>query len=347
MSKKAALIVNLGSPKSTDVGDVRAYLKQFLGDPRVLDTNGLLKWFVLNFLILPRRPKASAEAYSKIWTKDGSPLILTSEAVQKKVSERVDMPVELAMSYGEPSIPGAIERLRDQGVEEVFVMPQYPHYAMSSYETAVVAVSEAVRELAPGMKTVTMQPFYKDDGYIDALAESAKSYLEKDYDMLLFSYHGIPERHLRKGDPSKAHCTIEKDCCKTCNPAHATCYKHQCLETTKWFVEKLGIPEDKYTVSFQSRLGREPWLVPYTDQVLEDLPKKGVKKLLVMCPAFVADCLETLEEIQMEGKESFIEAGGESFEQIPCLNEHPAWIDYLVKRIEEFEPKVLCARLSA
>lgn len=332
MSENAVLLVNLGSPDSTSVPDVRRYLKEFLSDDRVLDTWKPLQQFVLNCFILPTRPKRSGEAYEKVWTDEGSPLIVTSQKLQKLLQEKIEPKVELAMRYGSQSIPEAIERMKANGVKSVFLVPLYPHYAMSSYETVVVKVMEEVAARAPDMKVTTQQPFYSDPAYIEALYKSAKPYLEDEYDHLLFSYHGIPERHLRKGDPSKAHCTIVKDCCTTCNPAHATCYKHQCVKTTELFVKRAGIPDGKWSISFQSRLGREPWLTPYTDQVLEALPKQGKKKLVVMTPAFVSDCLETLEEIAMEGKEDYLEAGGEKFTAIPCMNDHPAWIQFMADK---------------
>lgn len=332
--KSAVLLLNLGSPDSTKVSDVRRYLREFLSDERVLDAPAPIRWLVLNFAILPFRPKKSAEAYKEVWLDDGSPLILMSKHVQALVQERVDCPVELGMRYGNPSTGDAINRLKAEGVTDLFIIPLYPHYAMSSYETAVVKVMEEIRAQDASMRTTLIQPFYKDEDYISALATSAKPFLGKEYDRLLFSFHGIPERHLKKSDPSHAHCLVTPDCCDNCHPAHATCYKHQCLQTVKAFVEKAGVPLGKYSVSFQSRLGRDPWLKPYTDYVLRDLPKEGVKKLLVICPAFVSDCLETIEEIAGEGKEIFMEAGGEFFEQIPCLNDHPEWITCLAKRIE-------------
>ena len=205
---------------------------------------------------------------------------------------------------------------------------------------------DEIRAQAPQMKTTLLQPYYDDPGYIEALTENSKSYLEDDFDKLIFSFHGIPQRHLVKGDPSHKHCMQTPDCCNTCHPAHATCYRHQCVMTVEKFVEKLGLPKDKYMVTFQSRLGREPWLQPYTDKTLESLPEKGIKKVKIMCPAFTADCLETLEEIAEEGEEIFKEAGGETFEMIPCLNLHPTWVSYLKNKISswtagDFEPKRL------
>lgn len=336
MAKKAVLLVNLGSPDSTDCSDVRRYLKQFLMDPRVMDSAYLLRWFVVNLLILPFRPKQTAKAYERIWTKEGSPLIICSKDLQNAIASAIDIDVELAMNYGQPSISNAINSLKNKRIEELFIIPLYPHYAMSSYETAVVAVMETILKIAPNIKTTTLQPFYQELDYIEALVESAKSYLNDSFDHLLFSFHGLPESHLKKSDPSHAHCLVVADCCNTCSPAHATCYKHQCLQTVKHFVEQAKIPAEKYSVSFQSRLGREPWLQPYTDQRFAELPKTGVRKLLVICPAFVSDCLETLEEIAMAGQEIFIEAGGESFQQIPCLNTHPRWIQFLINRIKSW-----------
>ena len=208
MPKRAVLLVNLGSPKSTSVADVRSYLREFLGDERVIDLPKPLRWLLLEGIILRTRPKKSAHAYQSIWTKDGSPLVLTSISVQKKLAATLgkDIPVYLAMRYGEPSIPGVLKQMKADGIEEVFLMPQYPHYAMSSWETVVVKVYEDAKEIFPTLKIDLLQPFYQDSDYIEALYQVTEPYLKKPHDLLLFSYHGIPERHLRKGDPSKGHC---------------------------------------------------------------------------------------------------------------------------------------------
>lgn len=330
MPKKGVILLNLGSPDSTEISDVRNYLREFLMDERVLDAPKPIRWFLVNCLILPKRPKESAEAYKEIWTENGSPLILTSREQQAALAELVDLPIELGMRYGKPSTEGALKALLDQGVDDLFIVPMYPHYAMSSYETAVVYLMKFVREHAPKIKTTLMPPFYQDPGYIEALVESARPALEADdFDKLIFSFHGIPQRHLVKGDPSHDHCMTTPDCCNTCHPAHSTCYRHQCAMTVEKFVEAAGLPKDKYMITFQSRLGREPWLQPYTDKTLESLPAQGIKKVKIMCPAFTADCLETLEEIAGEGEEIFMEAGGESYEQIPCLNAQPKFMQYL------------------
>ncbi|MBN2069207.1 MAG: ferrochelatase [Opitutales bacterium] len=334
MSKKAVLLVNLGSPESTRVRDVRAYLKEFLTDERVIDVPFVRK-FIVPQIILRTRPKRSAEAYKRIWTKEGSPLLVISRQQQELLQDAVDIPVFLAMRYGEPSISDVLADINGRGITELFIIPMYPHYAMSSYETVVVKVEDVIRENKYSIKTTLQQPFYNDPSYIKALAASAGPYLEEGFDMLLFSFHGIPERHLTKGDPSHAHC-LSENCCSRKHPAHATCYRHQCLETVDAFLEETNISQEKSFVSFQSRLGKEPWLSPYTDATIERLASEGCKRLLVMMPAFVADCLETLEEIGIEGHHNFIEHGGEHMQTIPCLNDHPEWIRFLADKVNSW-----------
>ena len=336
MAQKAVLILNLGSPDSTEVSDVRRYLKEFLLDERVIDSSPLARNLLVRGIILPTRPKKTAAAYRKVWTDAGSPLIVTSQSVQQKIQEEVDVPIELAMRYGSPSIQDAIKRLNDKGVQELFIMPLYPHYAMSSYETVLVRVDEEIKQQAPTMTWTVMQPFYKDEDYIEAMVENARPHITEDLDKLLFSFHGIPERHLHKADSSHAHCLNVPNCCNISHPAQSTCYRHQCFETVKALTKKMVFKMEQYSISFQSRLTREPWLRPYTDYVLESFPEQGVKRLAVICPAFVADCLETLEEIEMEGRKEFLAAGGEYFTMIPCLNDHPAWISMLVNRIRNW-----------
>jgi protoporphyrin/coproporphyrin ferrochelatase len=338
MSKRAVLLVNLGSPDSTSVADVRKYLREFLGDERVLDMPAAARWLLLEGIILRTRPKKSAHAYEQVWTKDGSPLIVTSRNVQRKLATALDdsTPIYLAMRYGQPSIASIIAKMASDGVDDVLLIPQYPHYAMSSWETVVVKVYEEAARLAPAMRFATVQPFYQDPDYIDALYAVAAPYLTQPHDYVLFSYHGLPARHMRKADSSKAHCLTVSDCCTTCSPAHATCYRAQCFATTRALVARAKIDPAIHSISFQSRLAGEPWLTPFTDHELKRLPQEGKKRLLVLCPAFVADCLETIEEISVEGKAMFLAAGGESFIQIPCLNEHPAYIDFLAKRSQQW-----------
>ncbi len=338
--KRAVLLVNLGSPDSTDVPDVRRYLREFLGDPRVIDLKP--RWLaklLVNCIIVPTRAPKSSEAYKTIWRPEGSPLVLTSMSVQQKLVAALgpDLPVFLAMRYGQPAIPGVLQAIAAAGIEELLLIPQYPHYAMSSWETVVVKVQEDAKLHAPRTRIHCVQPFYEDADYIEALYQVSKPHLENNpHDHVLFSYHGIPVRHLRVGDASKAHCTIAPDCCNTCSAAHAMCYKAQCVKTTQAFVKRAGIPDGKWSISFQSRLAGEPWLSPYTDHEFERLPKEGRKRLLVFTPAFVADCLETLEEIAGEGQEEFMHAGGEAFHHVPCLNDQPPFIDFLAARVRRW-----------
>lgn len=339
MPKRAVLLVNLGSPDSPSVPDVRRYLDEFLGDERVIDRpRQPFRSILFNGIVIPRRAPQSAHAYEQIWTKEGSPLIVTSRHVQEKLAAKLGpkTPVYLAMRYGTPSIAAVIGQIVADGVEEVFLFPQYPHYAMSSWETVVVKVYEEAARQAPALRISLVQPFFGDSDYIEALHAVSAPFLAQPHDHVLFSYHGIPERHLRQSDPSHAHCLTVNDCCNTCSPVQATCYRAQCFATTRALVARAGIPADRHSVSFQSRLVGEPWLTPYTDFELERLPTTGIKRLLVLCPAFTSDCLETLEEIQQQGRDTFLEAGGESFQQIPCLNDHPAFIDFLAGRVQKW-----------
>lgn len=339
MRSSAVLLLNLGSPDSSSVPDVKRYLREFLNDERVIDrpVNSLLRSALVNGIIIPFRAKNSAHAYSTVWTSEGSPLIATSKHAQAKLQARVDLPVELAMNYGNPSIPDVLRRLAAGGIDRLLLFPQYPHYAMSSWETVVAKVQRAAAKLAPDLKIDCVQPYYGDADYIDALVASARPYLDQPHDHLLFSYHGIPVRHLTKADSSRAHCQMVPDCCHTCSPAHATCYKAQVTRTTHLFVRQAGLDPAKWSIAFQSRLVGEPWISPYTDFELKRLPGLGKKRLLVMTPAFVTDCLETLEEIRVRGAEDFKAAGGEWFEAIPCLNDQPMWIDFLERRVRSWQ----------
>jgi protoporphyrin/coproporphyrin ferrochelatase len=332
---KGVLLVNLGSPDSPSVPDVRRYLNEFLMDGRVIDVAWPLRRLIVG-LILVNRPKESAHAYDKVWTKDGSPLVVTSKHVSVALQKRVSVPVELAMRYQNPSIESAVEKLKGRGVTDVLLIPLFPHYAMSSYETAVVRVQEVAAQLAPMMKVTVQPPYYDTPDFIAALVASAADFLKQDYDHLLFSYHGIPERHLRKSDPTGCHCLQVENCCAVASPAHATCYRAQCLATTAAFVKLAGVPREKYSVSFQSRLGKDPWLKPYTDYELVRLAQEGKKRMLVICPAFVSDCLETIEEIGMRGCADFLAASGREFTRIPCMNEHPLWIAALENMVTRF-----------
>ena len=329
--KRGIILMNLGSPDSTSVQDLRKYLNEFLTDKRVIDYSWLFRKIIVEGIIVPARAQKSAEAYHTIWTKNGSPLIQFTRELAQKLQMLVTEPVTIAMRYGKPGMESAYEFLLERvpGLEEVIAIPLYPHYAMSSYETAVEHAKEIHRKKKYGFRLKFMPPFYQDPGYIHAMAENMRPFLQKEFDHILFSFHGIPERHLIKTDPTHRHCLQTEDCCSTPSIAHATCYRHQCLLTMKLVTAELGLPQHKFSFSFQSRLGKQPWLKPYTDFRFQKMPGEGIKKLLVVCPAFVSDCLETLEEIEIRGKESFLGAGGQEYGMIPCLNTQPLWVETL------------------
>jgi len=329
--------MNLGSPDSTGVKDVTRYLKEFLMDERVIDYPYLSRTLLVKGLIVPFRAAKSAAAYETIWTKEGSPLVVLTKQLQQALQNAVEEKVVISMRYGNPTPAAAFEELlaKEPGLEEVILVPLYPHYAMSSYETAVEYTMETYKKKKYPFKIVTIKPFFDNPDYLDAMVANMQPYLQRDFDHILFSYHGIPERHIKKSDTTGNHCLNTPDCCNTPSAAHAHCYRHQVFTTTRKIVERLNLPAEKYSVSFQSRLGKG-WLQPFTDIRFEEMPGEGIKKLLVICPAFISDCLETLEEIDERGRESFLKAGGESFTMIPCLNTHPLWVSAIAGWIKEY-----------
>mgnify|MGYP003309120850 FL=1 len=329
---KGLLLINLGSPDSTSISDVKKYLDEFLMDKRVIGKSYIFRWILVKLIILNFRPKKSARAYKKIWWKEGSPLIVLSRRLFKKVSDLMQIPVALAMRYGSISIYNGLKELNDKGVNEFIILPLYPHYAMSSYETVVEKVKEEVKINFPENKIKVIEPFYDDPKYIELLSLKIKDTIKDiEYDHILFSYHGIPVSHLKISDPTNTHCYKAKNCCSVDSKAHKTCYKHQVTITTELVAKYLGLERKKYSISFQSRLANEPWLKPYTDSELERLAKEGKKNMVVVTPAFVTDCLETLEEIVMEAKEEFLEAGGENYYYVPCLNDDDNWAKLISK----------------
>ncbi len=334
--KRGILLMNLGSPDSTKVKDLKKYLTEFLMDKRVIDNPYLLRLLLVRGIIIPFRAPKSAEAYKTIWTKDGSPLIVLTKQLEEALQQQVEEPVEITMRYGNPTPEAAFDKLlqRQPGLEEVIAIPLYPHYAMSSFETAVEYAKEIHKKKKYPFQLNFIKPYYNEDSYIEALADRMRPFLEQEYDHILFSYHGVPGRHIKKSDITGKHCLQVNDCCNTPSIAHDYCYRHQCFITTRLVTQKLHIPKEKFSISFQSRLGKG-WLEPFTDIRLEEMPKEGIKKLLIICPAFVSDCLETLEEIEERGKESFIGAGGEKYTMIPCLNTNPLWVKALKGYVEE------------
>lgn len=336
---KGVLLVNLGSPKSPEPKDVKPYLDEFLMDKYVIDVPFLLRALLVRGIILRKRPEESAHAYKKIWWKEGSPLMVLSERMHKKVEAKTEIPVALAMRYGEMTIEKGLQELHEQGVTEVLLFPLYPQYAMASTLTILVLAEEIRKKKFPHMKFTDVPAFYNKPDYIKNLADSIQKHLKGfDYDQLVFSYHGIPERHVRKTDKTKSHKKFitNEMCCQPGTPAAEFCYRTHCYETTRLVIEQLGIPKEKYCQTFQSRLAGDKWLEPYTDVEINNMPAKGIKKIAVVTPAFVTDCLETLEEIAMRAQEDFIENGGQEFLAIPCLNDDDSWVETVTNWIEEW-----------
>lgn len=338
MSEKVVLLANLGSPKSTAVKDVRVYLKEFLMDERVIDIPFLIRSFLVKGIIAPLRARSSAKKYETIWTDEGSPLIVTTEKLTQEVQKVTGVKSYYCMRYAEPSTASVLAQIHEenQDLKEIVLFPLYPHYAMSSYESAVVKVEEEHEKGNYPSKLSVVPPYYDREVYISALAGSMQETLAKtDFDHVLFSYHGIPERHLKKTDCTGTHCLQVEDCCNVPSQAHDVCYRHQVIETTELTAKVLGLQPEQYSFSFQSRLGADAWLKPYTAKELEEMPQRGIKKLVVVCPAFVSDCLETLEEIHEEGEEIFLESGGEKFWSIPCLNTDDSWVQAIDRLIAD------------
>ena len=331
-------MVNLGSPDSTDNEDVRDYLDEFLMDERVIDLPKWFRIFLVKGIILKTRPKKSAEAYRKIWWNEGSPLIVLSEKLQEKVQNKVSVPVQLAMRYGNPSIKTGMENLKQLGVTEVLIIPLYPQFAMATTETILVLAEKLQKEYFPEIQLTSLPSFYNHPDYIRVLGNSIQEKLQDtNWEHLLFSYHGVPERHIRKSDVTKSHCKIDGKCCFENSPAHQYCYRHQCEMTSIKVAEYLELKEGSYSTSFQSRVSiLGSWLKPYTDKTVEKFAKKGIKELAIATPAFVSDCLETLEEIGMEAAEDFEENGGKHLHVIPCINDRDEWVRVLSRWVDEW-----------
>ena len=334
---KGVLLVNLGSPESPDPKDVKVYLDEFLMDERVIDLPSFLRTLLVRGIILNTRPKKSAKAYKKIWWKEGSPLIVLSNRLLQKMEAKVQLPLALGMRYGNPSIQSGLQELADKGVTEVLLVPLYPQFAMATTETILVLAESLRQKHFPQMEFTTLPPFYKHPDYIRVLSQSIEESLKgKEWEHLLFSYHGVPERHIRKSDSTKSHCKIDGQCCQTASPAHQFCYRHQCFETTRLVAEYLELKSDSYSTSFQSRLGLDPWLQPYTDKTVAKMAQSGVKNMAIVTPAFVSDCLETLEEIGMEAVEDFEEKGGDHLHVIPCINDREDWVNVMSRWVDEW-----------
>jgi ferrochelatase len=329
VTRTGVLLVNLGTPASPEARGVRRYLREFLSDPLVMDIPALPRWLILHCFILPFRPRKSAAAYAKIWTDEGSPLLVHGERLRDGVARLLGdaFAVELAMRYGAPSIRGAVERLAAVGVARWVVLPLFPQYSGAATGSAVGKVREELARAGNSAPVNVLGAFYDDPRFVTAFAAVARNRLDAFHpDHVLFSYHGLPERQVQAADTTRAHCLARETCCDAVSEVNRDCYRAQCFATTRALAEALGLGPDEHALSFQSRLGRTPWIQPYTDHVLPELAAGGARRLAVMCPAFVADCLETLEEIAIRGREQWLALGGEALELVPSLNAEPAWV---------------------
>jgi ferrochelatase len=326
--QSAVLIVNLGTPDAPTVPAVRRYLREFLSDPMVIDIAPLARWLFLNLVILPFRPKVSAAAYAKVWMDEGSPLLVYSRRFTAKLSAELGAgyDVELAMRYGQPSIASAMRRLKDRGHRKILLVPMYAQETASSTGSTLAEVKRVLLDEGMDGGLEIVPPFHGDEGYLASQAKVvAESLAGFEPDQVLFSYHGLPERHVTAEDQSGAHCLKAKDCCAQLDERNAHCYRAQCYSISR---RVAGLLELKvpWTVAFQSRLGRTPWIQPFTDVVLNELPGKGARRVLVVSGSFVADCLETLEELGIRAKEEFLAAGGEELRLVPSLNDGDDWV---------------------
>jgi protoporphyrin/coproporphyrin ferrochelatase len=328
MARTGLLLINLGTPDEPTTPAVRRYLREFLSDPRVIDLNAASRWLLLNLVILPTRPARSAEAYRQIWDPArGSPLLYHSRDLAAGVAEALgpDWHVELAMRYGSPSIPSALAAMTAAAVDRIVVLPLFPQYASSSTGTAVARVMELAGQKTNVPALSVVPAFHADPGFLDAFAAVARPGVAG-MDHVLFSFHGLPEHHMTASDPTGAHCLRSDGCCDALGEVNRNCYRAQCYATARDLAARLGLAAGTHSVAFQSRLGRRPWIRPYTDLVIPDLARRGARKMAVMCPAFVADCLETLEEIGLRARDLFRTAGGEELRLIPSLNATPGWV---------------------
>lgn len=332
------LLVNLGTPDSPSVPDVRRYLAEFLWDERVVDIHPVARWLLLHGIILRFRPSKSAHAYRQVWTEQGSPLLVHGRALTEALQARFEgrAVVKLAMRYGRPSIDEALDAFELEGISDIAVLPLFPQQAAATTGSAIEAVQRAAaaRWHVPVLRFIG--EFYAHPAWIRAVVAAAREALEAaPPDHVVLSFHGVPERHVTRGDASGAHCLKKDDCCARIEKVNRRCYRAQCYATGRALTRAMNLPEDKVTICFQSRLGRTPWLQPYADAAIAELGRKGLKRVLVIEPSFVADCLETLEEIGMRAREDFEAQGGGQLVLAPCVNAHESWVDAVQQLIEE------------
>lgn len=335
------LLVNLGTPTSPTRKDIRRFLREFLSDPKVMTMAPALRWTLVNLIIAPFRPRKLVPAYEKIWLSEGSPLLVYSRALQQTLSQELDdrFHVDLAMRYQTPDIASALRRMKDRGIQRLILLPQFPQYSESATGSILVKVEEELEKLGQPFEVETLHDFYDEEAFIEAQAETARPLLsQSDWDHVLFSFHGLPESQVRE----VPGCLTRDDCCEIRQKGEDRCYRAQCFGTSRALAQSLGLAAEQYSTSFQSRLGRDPWIKPYTDVILSELYEKGIRRLFVVCPAFTADNLETAEEINIRLREQWMEAGGEAFELAPCVNDSTsyahalaAWVARLARRWED------------
>jgi len=334
------LLLQLGTPDSASTKDVRRYLSEFLSDPRVIDLPAPARWFLLNGVILPFRPRRSAEMYERIWSEDGSPLLLHTKAFTSEIQDKLGDAylVEFGMRYGSPSIADALDRLLAADVTDIRILPLFPQYASSAGGSAVARTMELLADRWNVPAVSFLPEFYDNRGFIAAVAAVARPALERFRpDYILFSYHGLPERQVRKADPTGEHCLASDNCCDAIGPVNRHCYRAQCFATTKSVASELQLSPDSHTTAFQSRLAGTPWIAPQTDRILQSLCDSGFRRLAVFTASFVADCLETLEEIGIRLRNQWMELGGEDLLVIPCVNEASQWVDTAAAMVSQEE----------
>ncbi len=328
-TRTGLLLINLGTPDAPQPREVGRYLREFLMDPKVIQAPGIIRWLLVNLLIVPRRRHASAALYQKIWLSEGSPLLVYTNRLAQKVQRQLGEGhvVVVGMRYGQPSLQRALEQLIRSSVDRIILFPLYPQFSDATVTTSLQRCQEVLKELNFRGPVVTIPAFYDQPEYVQTVAntvgESRSSFAA---DHVLFSFHGLPESHIRAADPS-GHCLQDSACCESFRAKAPQCYRAQCFATAAGVAQKVGLPASAYSVSFQSRLGPTAWIKPYTEEILLDLAKRGVKNLLIASPAFTADCLETLEELAIRAKEVFVEAGGQDLRLVPSLNDRDDWVD--------------------
>jgi protoporphyrin/coproporphyrin ferrochelatase len=339
MGKIGVLLVNLGTPEGPTAEHVKPYLKEFLMDPLVIDIAYPFRWFLVNQIILRTRPQLSAEAYKKIWTNKGSPLLTHTLELAKKVQLELGdrYHVEPAMRYGNPSIHSGLEKLSNE--EKIMILPLYPQYSLAATQSSIDQCKREMKKLGMNQKVEFLPPFYEHSHFVEAYREVIHEKIsENKPEQVIFSFHGVPERHVKKTDPDRSHCLASSTCCDQITEANKNCYRAQCFATARALAKGLGFKKDQYHVSFQSRLGRTPWIKPYTDFLYKELAAKGIKKIAVVCPSFVADCLETLEEVAIRGRDDFIKAGGTELNFVPSLNSQGSWVRGVAEMVKSASP---------